>query len=216
MQVYIAVKASSSFSINELMNYLGMYPSIKLEIIPNLYLLGNRELLLNYLGLEEFDTEVIKASNFYHLSNFLKKGRLISDKLITIGGDNIENPCVARIKLGTSLIEILKAIKIKNNESIYIANGLMSGKEIVPKSFIITEDITSILIMNKEKIKEIKEERCLNCGACIDICPVGINPLLLKNNNYKQKEKCLNCGLCSYICPAHINFNSNQKGDKNG
>ena len=34
-----------------------------------------------------------------------------------------------------------------------------------------------------------KEEKCLNCGACIDICPVGINPLLLKEKNYKEKNK---------------------------
>lgn len=215
VEVSIAVKASNNFSINELMNYLGMYPNIKLEIIPNLYLLGKDSFLLKHLNLRKEKTLVIKASSFYHLSNFLKKGRLISDKLITIGGNNIENPCVARVKIGTSLEEILKAIKTKSNKSIYIANGLMSGKEIIPQDFIITEDITSILIMNKEKIKEFKEEKCINCGACIDICPIGINPLLLTNNNYKQKEKCINCGLCSYICPVYINFNSNQKGDTN-
>jgi len=41
---------------------------------------------------------------------------------------------------------------------------------------------------NKEEYKAYKkEEKCLNCGACIDICPVGINPLLLKEKNYKEK-----------------------------
>lgn len=218
VNVSIAVKASNNFSINELMNYLGMYTNIKLEIIPNLYLLGNNKLLLKHLGLEEKDTEVIKASNFYHISNFIKKGRLKTDQLITISGNNIVNSSIIRVKIGTSLKEVFKSIKGLGNSSIFIVNGLMSGKEIDINNLIITSDLTGILVIKKETIEKTykKEEKCLNCGACIDICPVGINPLLLKEKNYKEKNKCLKCGLCSYICPVYINFNySDIEGDNN-
>jgi len=218
VNVSIAVKASNNFSINELMNYLGMYTNIKLEIIPNLYLLGNNKLLLKHLGLEEKDTEVIKASNFYHISNFIKKGRLKTDQLITISGNNIVNSSIIRVKIGTSLKEVFKSIKGLGNSSIFIVNGLMSGKEIDINNLVITNDLTGILVIKKETIEKAykKEEKCLNCGACIDICPVGINPLLLKEKNYKEKNKCLKCGLCSYICPVYINFNySDIEGDNN-
>jgi electron transport complex protein RnfC len=218
VNVSIAVKASNNFSINELMNYLGMYTNIKLEIIPNLYLLGNNKLLLKHLGLEEKDTEVIKASNFYHISNFIKKGRLKTDQLITISGNNIVNSSIIRVKIGTSLKEVFKSIKGLGNSSIFIVNGLMSGKEIDINNLVITNDLTGILVIKKETIEKAykKEEKCLNCGACIDVCPVGINPLLLKEKNYKEKNKCLKCGLCSYICPVYINFNySDIKGDNN-
>ena len=71
----------------------------------------------------------------------------------------------------------------------------------------ITEDLQSLLIVPKKDIPP--EEKCLNCGECLNICPVGINPILLKNATYKKlvEEKCLKCGLCSYICPTYINFN---------
>ena len=68
-----------------------------------------------------------------------------------------------------------------------------------------------------KKKNELVQENCINCGACSNICPVKINPLLLAKNSYKTKviNKCLKCGLCSYICPVNINFNEYLKGDHN-
>lgn len=218
LNISIAVKSSSNYSINELMNYLGMYPNIKLEIMPNLYLLGKDEFLLKYLGLNTAETKIINASAFYHLSNFLKKGRLKSDTLITISGNNVKNPSIIKTKIGSDVKTALKDIKIISKDYTCIGNGLMSGKIISLDNLIITEDLTSILIMKEEK-KEKKEGKCLNCGACINICPVGINPTLLDNEKYyeKVKNKCLKCSLCSYICPVYINFNNsgNRKGGSN-
>ena len=67
---------------------------------------------------------------FYHISNFIKKGRLKTDQLITISGNNIVNSSIIRVKIGTSLKEVFKSIKGLGNSSIFIVNGLMSGKEI--------------------------------------------------------------------------------------
>ena len=62
-----------------------------------------------------------------------------------------------------------------------------------------------------------KEGKCLNCGECINICPVHLNPLLFSNEKYlkKAQKECLKCGLCSYICPVYINFNKFLKGEQN-
>jgi len=215
LKIAIAVKASNNYSINELMNYLGMYPNIKLEILPNLYLLGKEKFLLKHLGLEISETKVISASLFYHLSNFLKKGRLKSEQLLTISGDNVRNPSIIKVKIGSEVKTILKDLNIITKDYICIGNGLMSGKIISLENLIITEDLTSILIMREDN-KTKKEGKCLNCGACLDICPVGINPILLKNAKYYNnvKDQCLRCGLCSYICPVYINFNNDiRKGD---
>ena len=66
-----------------------------------------------------------------------------------------------------------------------------------------------------KKSEEKKEGKCLRCGLCSDICPVHLNPVLLKNPKYASliKKECINCGLCSYICPVYINFNTYLKGE---
>ena len=45
---------------------------------------------------------------------------------------------------------------------------------------------------------KVLDEKCLNCGLCYRVCPLGINPL-------KKNSKCIKCGLCNYVCPSNIN-----------
>lgn len=209
----IAIKSTNSNSINELMNKLGSFPNIHLHICPNFYLLGQEEFLLKNLGLTSIDSTIIEAREFYYLNNFLKKQQNISDKYLTISGDNIERPSVIKVKLGSRVENIIKENTKVLNNSVYFANGLMKGHQINLQDLIVTPDLEGIIIMKERP--DIKSTKCLNCGACIDICPRNLNPRLLKNKKYQElvKNKCLKCGLCSYICPSHIEFNIDYKGE---
>jgi Na+-transporting NADH:ubiquinone oxidoreductase subunit A len=58
-----------------------------------------------------------------------------------------------------------------------------------------------------------EERACVQCGACIDICPVELMPnLVFKAALAQDIEKmeatgihdCADCGLCTFICPSKI------------
>ncbi len=59
-----------------------------------------------------------------------------------------------------------------------------------------------------------KPSDCLRCGYCVDICPMGLYPLLIleASSFYSQPgsleglypEDCINCGLCYFVCPGQI------------
>ena len=200
--LYVCVKASSSENIGKLMSELGMYPDIALKIVPDLYLLGRHEFLLSYLGLTSSDTYVLSASSFYVSYNTLKRSRVTTDQLITISGNGVYKPMVVQVKTGSKLSDVVHELVKVDDDVFFIANGLMTGKVIHLDQFVVTSNLHSLLIMKKEVDKTSQE--CIHCGACIDICPVGINPLLLHHK--KVMEKCINCGLCSYICPVYIRF----------
>ena len=70
-------------------------------------------------------------------------------------------------------------------------------------SLIVTDNIKSIFIFPKE---DNVPSKCIKCGKCVDICPVGINPLAKKLDS-----ACIRCGLCNYVCPANINLISREK-----
>jgi hypothetical protein len=45
----------------------------------------------------------------------------------------------------------------------------------------------------------IKEDRCINCGTCADICPVGA--IGKREKFYIIEEKCIGCAQCISVCP---------------
>lgn len=214
--IYVCVKARSSESIHQLMSDLGMYPNIILKVVPDLYLLGNSSFLCSYLNINEEETLVIKAHQFYHAYNYLIRGRVKSDILVTISGDAIEKTIVVQVKIGTLLEDVLREFgDLIEKDVYYFANGLMRGKEIDIDSFVITEEFNSVLVMKKKPI--IPAEECINCGICYEVCPVKIHPAYLFDSKYLEKaqKKCINCGLCSYICPVYIPLYRYLKGDQN-
>lgn len=52
----------------------------------------------------------------------------------------------------------------------------------------------------------VDEKKCIGCGACASICPVGAIKLVNGKAKIDQK-KCIKCGSCAQFCPvAAINI----------
>lgn len=67
------------------------------------------------------------------------------------------------------------------------------------------------------------ERPCIQCGYCIEVCPVKLIPTLLDrlikvgvNENLMKYEifNCIDCNLCSYVCPSKIPLAKNLKAGK--
>ena len=86
----------------------------------------------------------------------------------------IKKSIIINTKLYVSLKELLNEfVKFNTNEYDIYLNGYIGGKKIDNlEDIIITRDINSIVINKKENILETK---CINCGACIKVCPKNIN-----------------------------------------
>jgi len=46
---------------------------------------------------------------------------------------------------------------------------------------------------------EINKDKCIGCGACVDVCPFGA--LTLVDNIATVDDKCTACGACLDVCP---------------
>ena len=134
-------------------------------------------------------------------------------RFVTITGDGINHPKNFRVRVGTSikdLIPMCGGYKDPEKEKIFILGGPMMGNSVPSDDCIITKTVTSIIILNKS---EYKEEPCVRCGSCVLSCPVHLEPVQIMNAvKTLDKErikalnplKCIECGLCSYTCTSKI------------
>lgn len=204
---FLAVFNNDEETINTLLNNIGTYPKIDLKMFTPNHIISKKEVLIDKLTKyrnKKYNIQYLNLKSILKMYNLLKKQRPTSNTYLTISND--DNKKVINVKIGSNLNDILNELKIDNKN--IIVNGLLSGTHLKDRNFIIDEKINSIYIT---EIKEYQEKECINCGLCINVCPININPKYMYFNKDKKskkyKELCINCGLCSYNCPSKINLN---------
>lgn len=129
----------------------------------------------------------------------------ILDRVLTLhDGNEGKN---LRVPLGTILSTLVDGDK--QYEKI-ILGGPMMGRT---ASTLNTPMIkgTSGILLDPRYAHRREAEPCIRCGACVNVCPMGLEPFListlsrLKQWDEAEQEKianCIECGSCSYTCPA--------------
>lgn len=217
-ECFIAIKKDQKI-IDIIENFLGTYPKIKIITVPNFYPIGWEKNLVQYIKKTTYHNLPLEkgiivnnVSTIYAIYEALKYNKPLIERIITFNGNMLKNPQNVYVKVGTSVKDIVESIGgyKRSKDMLVIAGGAMMGKCICDDDFITTAHLNCVLM-----IKEPKKQECVNCfrcGKCVEICPVQLSPVLIKDNLKKSNvlkdlkaNKCIECGLCSYICPSKIN-----------
>lgn len=216
-RAYIVVKDTNVDSIKMINKYIKTYPNIKLSLVKDAYPNGWERLVVkNVLGIEydKYPSEkgiiVSNVSTIYAIYEMLEYNRPLTERVITITGPGIKKKKNVKVKIGALASEVIANLdgykNIKN--PLFIAGGPMMGNSLPTDEVIITKDINCLLVIEDHFEKNLP---CIKCGKCMEVCPVGIYPVMImenRDNIKKVKElnpcKCIECGLCSFTCPSKI------------
>lgn len=201
---------------------LGLSKTLKIKFFPNIYPLHYSRLLGYYQtrkmvreGGRTAETGVIVESvcNCYDFYNAVRLGVPLTQRAITISGKNCLRKANYFVKNGTSINHIMEVVGEQKSSFDYmlVYGGVMSG--IAQETSDISATLTSstLLFCDTDEFSVENETACINCGKCLEVCPVRLNvkeldDLFFEGRYSKAKnmgvETCLECGCCSFVCPA--------------
>lgn len=136
------------------------------------------------------------------------------ERVVTVAGGAIKRPGNMKVRLGTSLEYLISECGgfVKQPAKIVIG-GPLRGRAVRNLSLPVTKDTTALLALTEEEIRFDSEQECIECGACVRACPMGIEPERLHKYVKQGRTEealadgimdCTECGACSYVCPSHI------------
>ncbi|MGX4600933.1 electron transport complex subunit RsxC [Faecalimicrobium sp. JNUCC 81] len=148
------------------------------------------------------------------IARTIQTGLPLIDRITTITGSCIKEPKNLVVKVGTLVSEIIEQCAgLKEGKKVgkFIMGGPMMGIAQYTMNIPINKGSSGILCLDEEESKTPKQQNCLRCGRCVDVCPAFLQPLYisaysLKNDFEKSGEyralDCIECGSCSFVCPA--------------
>lgn len=156
---------------------------------------------------------VQNVATCYAVYQAVQNNRPLIDRVVTVTGEDVKNPCNVRVRFGTPLLDVIAAAGgVPDNTGKIIAGGPMMGRAVANLGTPTSKRTSGLLLMPDRLSRRIPEENCIRCGKCVDACPMALEPFLLKNLAQRQmwtemeKEQvtdCIECGCCLYSCPAH-------------
>jgi electron transport complex protein RnfC len=160
---------------------------------------------------------VFNVSSTAQLGALLPLSRGVIERVVTITGPGVENPGNYTVAIGTPIRFILRQLGFRGQARHLILGGPMMGGTVASLDVPITKGCGGVLVLTEREISSQTTEAahpCISCGACLDACPMHLNPSQMGKLAYKSRyaemaadyhlNDCFECGCCSYVCPSGI------------
>lgn len=220
----IGIEANKPDAAEHLARHIPDDIPASVEVVPVKYPQGAEKMLITaLLGKEvpskgfpiEVGVVVVNVATTAEIGRLLPHGRGIQERVITITGPGVKKKGNYLIPVGTPLRFVLEQVGADEDVSEVYMGGPMMGMAVSNLDISIVKGTSGILVFtSKDVSRSQKEYPCIKCGACVDACPIFLNPsqmaIMAKSEAYDEMASdfnlmdCFECGSCTYVCPSHI------------
>ena len=155
---------------------------------------------------------VMNVASVAFVARYLKTGKPLVSRSLTVDGSAIAQPKNVRVPVGTNIGEIIDFCGGFSAEPCKIlTGGPMMGLAIVGTDLPVLKQNNAILAFAKDDAILKKETDCIRCGRCAQDCPMSLVPTNIANAAKKRNVDalkktgvtvCMECGSCAFACPA--------------
>lgn len=223
-QTIIGIEANKTDAANHLKRMISDGDPVSVKVVPVKYPQGSEKMLITSIldrevpsgGLPiDVNIVVVNVATTAEIGRLLPHGRGIQERVITITGPGVKKKGNYLIPIGTPLRYVLEQVGVEENISEVYMGGPMMGVAVSNLDISIVKGTSGIVVFTEKEVKKApKVYPCIKCGACVDACPIFLNPsklgILAKFEAYDSMVEdyhlmdCFECGSCSYVCPSNI------------
>lgn len=220
----IGIEANKMDAAQFLNGFINPTDPVSVHVVPVKYPQGAEKMLITaLLGKEvpsgglpiDVNTVVVNVATTAEIGRLLSSGRGIQERVVTITGPGIKEKGNYLVPIGTPLRFILEQVAYDEPISEVYMGGPMMGVAVSNMDISVVKGTSGIVVFTENEVKRRKKiYPCIKCGACVDACPLSLNPsvlgILAKAEAYDQMASefhlmdCFECGSCSYVCPSGI------------
>lgn len=221
----ICIEKNKPDAIEVLKKTFADKPYVQIQELNAIYPQGAKQVMLyNATGrvavagrrFPSFGALIINVSSLALTAHYLKTGMPLVERIVTVDGPAVAKPMNLIAPIGTSIRELLNVTGLKSEPGKVVVGGPMNGKAICSVDDPVVKVSNAVLAFDEKSAVLPEASACINCGRCIEKCPVGISVasvermMKIADEEYRVKmlidtgvRQCVDCACCSYVCPAH-------------
>ena len=159
-------------------------------------------------------TVVQNVASLACIAEVFETGLPLIERVVTVTGPGVRRPSNLIVPVGAKLRDVFEFCEgLTDDATEIVSGGPMMGASQPDQDAPIIKGTTGIVVLTERETKPRRSYPCIQCGRCLDACPMFLNPSLLgqlaQAGSYEEMDgahlaDCVLCGCCSYVCPSNI------------